>query len=70
MAFIMPTSVAAFGGDIGHGCHDAEGGEGEDECGSGGEEAGDAGINFGLGFGELAEGWTSASGNWERNEFV
>src|SRR5882724_3446839 len=23
--------VAAFSGDVGHGCHDAEGGEGEDE---------------------------------------
>src|SRR5438034_194012 len=45
--------VAAFGGDIGHGGHDAEGGEGEDKCSCGGEETGDAGIDFGLGFGEL-----------------
>src|SRR5882672_4650485 len=48
--------VAALSGDVGHGCHDAKRGEGEDECSCGGEEAGDAGIDFGLSFGELAEG--------------
>src|SRR5258708_3777609 len=39
--------VATFGGDVGHGGHDAERGEGEDECGGGGEEAGDARVDFG-----------------------
>src|SRR5882724_11179555 len=61
--------VAAFSGDIGHGGHDAEGGEGEDERGSGGEQAGDARINFGLGFRELAERPTGRIGKF-RLKFV
>ena len=53
--FHQADVVLALHRDVGHGGHDAERGEDEDDGDGGGEQAADAVVDFAFGFGELAD---------------